>query len=175
VADGTIRRDWGSTYRSAFRYLSLAQLAIVPIISYELIGRNLSFGSVSWVEEFCKLIELWVGMLFIAMVQLDDRHIAASLIAPRSSRIKCGLDMLRYAIFFTIGIFWIWIGVINAYKERYMNSAGGLELPLLFTDVALPVAGFLLAVTAIVQVVRVMSGRSERAGERTAGEPLPDL
>jgi TRAP-type C4-dicarboxylate transport system permease small subunit len=114
-------------------------------------------------------------MLFIAMVQLDDRHIAASLIAPRSSRIKCGLDMLRYAIFFTIGIFWIWIGVINAYKERYMNSAGGLELPLLFTDVALPVAGFLLAVTAIVQVVRVMSGRSERAGERTAGEPLPDL
>jgi TRAP-type C4-dicarboxylate transport system permease small subunit len=175
VARGTTRPGWASAYRSGFLYLSLAQLLIVPIISYELIGRNLSFGSVSWVEELCKLIELWVGMLFIALVQLENRHIAASLIAPRNPTVLLLLRLLRHAIFFAIGTFWIWVGAINAYKERNMNSAGGLELPLLFTDVVLPVAGLLIAVTAVVLAVRVISGRNERPREKTAGDLIPDL
>jgi TRAP-type C4-dicarboxylate transport system permease small subunit len=148
---------------------------IVPIISYELIGRNLSLSSVSWVEEFCKLIELWVGMLFIALVQLENRHIAASLIAPRNPAVQRGLSMLRHAIFFAIGVFWIWVGAINAYKERNMNSAGGLELPLLFTDVVLPVAGLLIVITAVVLAVRVMSRRDERPQQKTAGDLISDL
>ncbi len=162
-------------YRAGLLSLSVVLLLIIPLISYELIGRNLSLGSVSWIEEVCKLIELWIGVLFIPLVQLDERHIAANLFVPRRPAIRLAVTLLRHLVFLAIGVAWIWLGAIMTYKERNMTSAGGLELPLIYTNIVLPISGALIAVTALIQAARAMlGGPAETAAARSAGVASPE-
>jgi TRAP-type C4-dicarboxylate transport system permease small subunit len=164
-----------AVYRAGLLSLSIALLLIIPLISYELIGRNLSLGSVSWIEEVCKLIELWVGVLFIPLVQFDERHIAANLFTPRRPAARLAMTLLRHFVFLAIGAAWIWLGAVMVYKERNMTSAGGLELPLIFTNMVLPISGALIVVTAVIQAARaILHGPAETQGAHSAGMASPE-
>jgi len=142
-------RWWGR----AFSGLSLGMFALVLLVAWAVAARNLDLGDASWVEDACRLILLWVGLLFVAAIQSEGRHIASDFLRPRSKRIQQFLRALKQFVFLAIGGSWFWYGGIMVQREMGMFGAGGMELPLFYFNAVIPVCGMLIACVAIIRLV----------------------
>lgn len=138
-----------------FDVLALALLGVVLLVAWEVVARNTDIGDTAWIEDVCRLLQLLVGMLFIAAVQRDGDHIAAQFLRPASSRGRRMLVAVRHAAFLVIGIAWAWLGTVVTVREAGMVGAGGLQMPLPLVNGVIPLAGLLVAWNALVGLRRL--------------------
>ncbi|MEA3194705.1 MAG: Tripartite ATP-independent periplasmic transporter, DctQ component [Betaproteobacteria bacterium] len=143
----------------AFAGLSLALPALVLLILYQVIGRLTDFGNLSWIEDVCRLILLWTGLLFVPALQWKEEHIAVQLFRPPTEGVRRALIVLRHAAFLVLGLTFLYLGSVNVVRERGMTGAGGMELPLEFFNLVIPICGLLVTIVAVLKLIRVLRRR----------------
>jgi TRAP-type C4-dicarboxylate transport system permease small subunit len=159
-----IARFW----RTFFNALSLGMLALVVLVTCAVAARIGDFADLYWVEDMCRLILLWVGLLFVAAIQLDDRHIASDFLQPRWKWLRKSRDALKQISFMVIGVAWVIYGSVTVHQEMDMFGAGGMELPLYYFNTVIPVAGLLLVIVGIIRLSGPFGSRKvgETGGDR---------
>ena len=152
-------RSFERWWLAAFAGLSLALPALVVLILYQVIGRLIDFGNLAWIEDVCRLILLWTGLLFVPPLQWKEEHIAVQLFRPPTEGVRRALIVLRHGAFLLLGLTFLYLGSVNVARERGMTGAGGMELPLEFFNLVIPICGLLVTVVAVLKLIGVFLQR----------------
>jgi TRAP-type C4-dicarboxylate transport system permease small subunit len=143
-------------WRGAFAGLALALPVMMLLIIWQVAGRLVDFGDQGWVEDVCRLILLWVGLLYVPALQWKEEHIAVQFFQPKGAVARRVLAALRHAAFLVLGIVFTWLGGVNVFRERGMIGAGGMELPLAFFNLVIPICGLLICAVAVVKLTDLL-------------------
>lgn len=152
-------RSFERWWLAAFGALSLALPALVVLILYQVVGRLIDFGNLAWIEDVCRLILLWAGLLFVPALQWKEEHITVRLFRPPTEGVRWALLGLRHVAFLVLGLAFLYLGSVNVVRERGMMGAGGMELPLEFFNLVIPICGLLVSVVAVLKLIGVFRQR----------------
>jgi TRAP-type C4-dicarboxylate transport system permease small subunit len=147
-----VLRRFDRAWHGAFAGLALALPVMMLLIIYQVVGRLVDVGDLAWIEDVCRLILLWVGLLYVPALQWKEEHIAVQFVQPKSAAARRVLAGLRHGAFLVLGLVFAWLGSVNVFRERGMVGAGGMELPLAFFNLVIPICGLLICAVAVVKL-----------------------
>ena len=139
------------------RFSWVLLIALTLMLTVQIIARYVFFTSISWIEEFSRIIFIWYIYLSVSWITLQGRHIrvnAIDLMVPASWRRPIGLigDLvwLGFGLLLTYYGYRFVITEIEVYSETAI-----LHIPHAFVHAIIPVGFGLMSVRLIQTMVRV--------------------
>jgi TRAP-type C4-dicarboxylate transport system permease small subunit len=144
--------------------------AIGAMITWEVIARYVFLAPTIWAEEMSRFFQIWATYLAAAFVLRHRDLITIDLLIERlgGARRRTAEVFSLVTVLLVCGIA-VYHGVVLVVESIEMGRATStmLAVPLWMTESAVPVGFTLLALQALVELVRVLRGTS-RSGVRKA-------
>lgn len=132
-------------------------LALTLMLTAQIVARYVFFTSISWIEEFSRIIFIWYIYLSISWITLQGRHIrvnAIDLMVPASWRRPIGL--IGDLIWLGFGLLLTYYGYLFVMTEIEVYSETEiLEIPHAFVHAIIPIGFGLMSLRLIQAMVRV--------------------
>jgi TRAP-type C4-dicarboxylate transport system permease small subunit len=156
-ADGLLQPK-GDALDQFERQLSwMLLLALTLMLTAQIIARYVFFTSISWIEEFSRIIFIWYIYLSISWITLQGRHIrvnAIDLVVPASWRKPIGLFGDLVWLGFCLLLAYYGYRFVMTEIEVYSETAI-LHLPHAIVHAIIPVGFGLMSVRLIQTMIRV--------------------
>ncbi len=145
-----------------FFMLAMLYAATVQIVARYALSDYLT---ISWTEEFSRLLLVWTALWGTAMLQRSDDHICMAVVfdwmPPGAQR---GVRVLGDLVALGILVLIAWYGWSTAYRQRVMSTVS-LGLPIAFFILPVALAATLMIVHTIGLMVRRLQGRPIASGQ----------
>ncbi|WP_319517564.1 TRAP transporter small permease [uncultured Martelella sp.] len=140
-------------------FAGMAGLSLV--ITLQIVSR-VAFTSVPWTEEVARFLLIWTTFLGATLAFQQGRHIAVSILRDRLPPLPRRIVALAGTL--VILAFLVMLAIIGT---RYMNvqsfqRSPSLRLSMFWVYAVMPVSAVLMAVLAVIDVVRILAGKELR-------------
>lgn len=144
--------------RNIERNLSwLLLLSLTLMLAAQVIARYIFFTSISWIEEFSRIVFIWFIYLSISWIIIQGRHIrvtALDLVLPPSWRLPFAILADGIWLFFNgfmayYGFMFVW-SEIETYSETAI-----LRLPHALVHAIIPIGFGLMTIRLVQHMIRV--------------------
>ena len=145
-------------YKGAIFVAAAGFIAIVALISVNVISRYLFMKSFNWAEEVAYLCFNWVVFLGVAIVYRYQGLTAIDLVVNRlKGKAKRAVLVFGYALVsLTNAGFIVW-GIQFAIKA-WERKSPSLHIPYFFYDISIPVAAVLLLIYSVRFLIMAIRG-----------------
>ena len=132
-------------------------LTLTLMLLAQVIARYIFFTSISWIEEFSRIVFIWFIYLSISWIIIQGRHIrvtALDYILPPSWRWSFAL--LADLIWLAFNVLMAWFGFLFVRSEIEVHSETAiLQIPDAVVHAIIPIGFALMAVRLTQHMVRV--------------------
>jgi len=166
-----IRRVW-RTIDAAFEALTVSCLvAVVLILLWQIFGREILGNSPTWSEETARVLLVWIGFLAAAIGFREGSHIAITFIVDRfPALLRRSVEWLIIGLVLLFGLYLIVQGSQFVADTRHATLPGtGLPRSVLY--VAMPLAGFMIVLYTVLQIVGVDTARFREETDEALEDP----
>lgn len=143
---------------------ALAAWAFVLIglmLGYEVVARYFFNAPTIWAEEMSRMLLVWASFGAVASLLRNDQHIRVTvvtdLLGPAGQRVA---RIVSLVFVLAIAVFIAWYGAPIAWDSFTRGRSTGtmMNLPSWWSQAAVPVSFALLALQALVEIVRTARG-----------------
>lgn len=169
-----IRRVW-RTIDAAFEGFTVSCLvAVTFVLLWQIFSREILGDSPSWSEETARVLLVWIGFLAGAIGFRERSHIAITFIVDRFPELlRRGVEWLIIGLVLLFGLYLIVQGSEFAIDTRHATLPGtGLPRSVLY--IAMPLAGFMIVLYTVLQMVGVDTARFGEETEEAIHEARID-
>lgn len=151
--------------RKFVQYIVYAMIILMTlIICWQVFSRFELGKSPSWSQELSLLLMVWGGFLSIALGFQDNTHIQVTLLVNKFSTLwQKVIQIMNRLVAFLFGLFMIYQGGGFAMDMR-TSLIPGLKLPSIVLYSAVPVAGILIAIYLLAELVGKWNSNAEKSG-----------
>lgn len=151
--------------RKFVQYIVYAMIILMTlIICWQVFSRFALGKSPSWSQELSLLLMVWSGFLSIALGFQDNTHIQVTLLINKFSPLwQKVIQIMNRLVAFLFGLFMIYQGGGFAMDMR-TSLIPGLKLPSIVLYSAVPVAGILIAIYLLAELVGKWNSNAEKSG-----------
>jgi TRAP-type C4-dicarboxylate transport system permease small subunit len=145
---------------SVFEALCLFCLtAVLFVVLWQIFGRQVLGNTPTWSEETARVLLVWIGFLMAALGFREGAHIAITFIVERFPRVlRRAVDWMVPLLTLLFGLYLIVQGAQFTADARFATLPGtGLPRSILY--VVMPVAGFMICLYTVLQVLGVSTQR----------------
>ncbi len=132
-------------------------LTLTLMLSAQVIARYIFFTSISWIEEFSRIVFIWFIYLSISWIIIQGRHIRVNvieLILPPAWRRSFAL--LSDLIWLAFSVLMTWFGFLFVRSEIEVYSETAiLQIPEAAVHAIIPIGFGLMTIRLIQHMVRV--------------------
>ncbi len=161
----------GAAMRVLQKAAGLLMLAMVLVVTIQLVARNFLRVSTPWTEDAAKLLLVWMTFLGSPVVLHKGEHLAVDLIYSHLTGLKKTLvEFLISAVVIVFCVIIIRLGVMlctNRIILKSVTAAAGIPRVWMFS--ALPVGGVLMLLVALDRLAdelrATLGGRRRDPGE----------
>lgn len=130
--------------------ISMIGIALILLFTaYEVSAREIAGTPTIWTNEITSYMLVWFGMLSILYAYDKRAHVCVDLIYRKlSTRVQKTLDIVNEFLTAVFGIFicvygykYWWLGYSRGWRHF-----GMLDIPMSYTRIAMPIAGFMLVI-----------------------------
>jgi len=137
------------------------------MLTYEVTARYFFVKPTIWAAELSQLCLIWGCMLSMAWVLSAQRHITVNAVTgllPRGAQRACAALSLGLVVVFSVIIaFWAW-EIFHDSFERGRTTGSLLNLPIWITELSIPFGFGLLALQAVVELLRLRDPQATFGG-----------
>lgn len=149
----------------AIEVLSIIGVILIMLFTaYEVSIREIFGKPTIWTNEITSYMLVWFGMLSIIYAYTQKAHVSVDLVYRKlNAGIQKMLDLINeiltfiFAVFVLIyGLKYWWLGYSRGWRHF-----GMLDIPMSYTRIALPIAGFLLGFFVLLSIYeKIRKGNS---------------
>ncbi len=138
-----------------------AFFAIGLMLAFEVVARYFFNAPTIWAEELSRLIFVWATFIAAASLLHHDKHIRVTVITdrlgPGGQRVARVLALL-FVLQLSAAIVWYGTPIALNSLERGRTTGTMMDLPNWWSQAAVPLAFLLLALQAVLELIRTLSG-----------------
>jgi TRAP-type C4-dicarboxylate transport system permease small subunit len=151
------------TLNSVIKYILVIMLIVMFILTtVQVILRYVFNSALSWSEELVRFVFVWATFLGAAIGVKEHIHIGVDAVVnllPAS--LRRGADTIVYLIILAFGVVMIAAGM-PVVSMTHSQLSPALEMPMSYVYIAIPFAGLLTMIYALVELARVWKNRKAR-------------
>ena len=158
--------------KAAAALAALAILAMVLLMTVGVFFRYVIGHPLAWIDEAVGYVLVFTVMLGVADVMRRGENIRVDLLVeplrPRLRRVVEAGGLLA-ALVFAIALTWLGIDMVLFSYDVGITTAGEIDIPSAWVQVALPLGGAMLTLATLVRLLRLCRGETV---EEPRGAPL---
>lgn len=136
-------------------------LAMVAIMAIGVVFRYAVGQPLVWVDEAVRYLLVFSVLLGLAEVMRRGDNIRVDLVletvSPQSRRI-IEIGGLAAALLFGLALIWLGAEMVAFSAELGLTTAGKIDIPSAWVEVALPLGGVLLSLATAARIFRIVRG-----------------
>ncbi len=137
----------------------LCLAAVLFVVLWQVFAREFLENTPSWSEETARVLLIWIGFLMAALAFREGAHIAISFVVDRlPAALQLVVKWLVPALIVGFGIYLLVQGTQFTLDAR-VATLPGTGLPRSVMYVVMPVAGFMICLYTVLQVLGVSTQR----------------
>ncbi|MEQ8654135.1 MAG: TRAP transporter small permease [Kiloniellales bacterium] len=148
-----------------------AFFAIGLMLAYEVGARYFFNAPTIWAEELSRLAFVWATFIAAASLLHHDKHIRVTVVTDRlgegGQRVARVLALL-FVLFLAVTVVWYGTPIAINSLERGRTTGTMMDLPNWWAQAAVPLSFLLLAVQAVLELIRTLSGAPLPSHEEVA-------
>ncbi len=138
-----------------------AFFAIGLMLAYEVAARYFFNAPTIWAEELSRLVFVWATFIAAASLLRHDKHIRVTVVTDRlgeGGRRAARVVALLFVLALSAAIVWYGTPIALNSLERGRTTGTMMDLPNWWAQAAVPIAFLLLALQAVVELIRTLGG-----------------
>jgi TRAP-type C4-dicarboxylate transport system permease small subunit len=142
---------------------ALAVLGIVVLMTVGVFFRYVIGNPLAWIDEAVGYILVFTVMLGVADVMRRGENIRVDLLVeplPPPARRAVEAGGLLAAFVFAVALTWLGVDMVLFSYEVGITTAGEIDIPSAWVQIALPIGGLMLALATLVRLVRLCRGEA---------------
>lgn len=153
-------------YKLIFGYARISLVAVVGIVSAQVIARNIFKANIRWNQEVALLLTIWMAFLGLSIGVDKGLHIQVELFFSMFPKaVQKALDRVNQILLLLVGVFFTYYGT-NLILSTTHSKLTVTRWPACVMYIMIPVAG----VTMIYFVLMKMLGIEDETDEQKKGE-----
>jgi C4-dicarboxylate transporter, DctQ subunit len=141
---------------------ALAALGVIVLTLLIFAGVVARYGlgsAIPWIDEAVRYVLLFTVMLGVADVMRRGENIQVDLFSEalpdRGKRIIEIAGLVTAAVF-AAALVWLGADMVKFSREMGLTTAGKIDIPSAWVEIALPFGGFLLLLATLARLIRVL-------------------
>jgi len=151
------------------RVAGWAYFAIGLMMAYEVATRYFFNAPTIWAEELSRLVFVWASLIAAAGLLHRNQHITVTVVTDRlgpRGRRAARATALAFVLAFAVVVCWYGTPIAVNSLERGRTTGTMMDLPNWWAQAAVPVAFLLVALQAILELLRTVLGAPLPVPER---------
>ncbi len=138
-----------------------AFFAIGLMLAWEVVTRYFLNAPTIWAEEVSRLVFVWATFLAMASLLHHDKHIRVTVVTDRLSpgwQRGARVAALTFVLLLSAAVVWYGTPIAMNSLERGRTTGTMMDLPNWWSQAAIPLCFLLLALQAVLELIRTIGG-----------------